>query len=451
MTIGALMMNPSSLPLRGAFRLPLVAILAALPLGASGFQLREQSPSAQGNAYAGISAGGTDVGGMFFNVATLTRFDGNEIVAGFSTIKPSARLVDGKATRATTLGGSTISGGNGGDAGETATLPALAALWSLSPDLKLGLSLNSPFGLSSSYSSGWMGRYHALRSEMTIIELAPSIAWRVNRQWSVGAALAARHVDAELSNAVDFGAVAAAYHVPGYAPGSADGFAKVQGKRWGLGWKAGVLFEPSSTLRFGASYRSAIDYRLKGDVHYEGVPAPLAGVFKDGGARPMANQPATASLGAAWEAFPGVTLQAETARTFWTHFQDIRIAFATGQADSVTVENWKDSWFHSVGATWQPAGPWTFRAGVALDQTPTTDTYRTPRIPDAERFWASVGVGYAFTAKVSMDVAYTHLFAKDSVLDLKATPGSPDFLRGNLSGTYHNKVDIVALQVRCKL
>jgi len=441
-------MTPVAKPaLRGA----LLLLLAAGPLAASGFQLREQSPSAQGSSYAGISAGGSDIGGMFFNVATLTRFQGTEFVAGFSTIVPSARLVEGHANRAAALGGSAVSGGLGGDAGEAATLPALSAMWSLGPDLRVGVSVNSPFGLSSSYENGWMGRYHALRSEMTVIEVAPSVAWRISPRWSVGAALAGRHVDAELSNAVDFGAVGAAYHIPGMAPGSADGIATVHGKRWGLGWKAGVLFEATPALRFGASFRSAIDYRLKGDVRYEGVPAALAGTFKDGGATPMANQPATASLGVAWEARPGLTLQWESARTFWSHFRDIRIAFATGQADSVTPENWKDTWFHALGATWT-RGAWTFRTGVALDRTPAEDAFRTPRIPDADRTWVSGGIGYAFSKRWAVDAAYSHLFAKDSTLGLKGgAPGSPDFFRGDLSGTYHNKVDILALQLRCRL
>jgi long-chain fatty acid transport protein len=416
---------------------------------ASGFQLREQSPSAQGSSFAGVTAGGDDISSMFFNVATLTRFKGNELVGGFSMIQPSARLQDGSATRAAALGGSAIAASDpNGDAGVEATVPVLYALWSLSPDLKLGFSVNSPFGLSSDYDKGWMGRYHALKSTMTIVELAPNLAWRITPRWSVGAALVARHVEAELSNAVDFGAVGAAYHIPGYAPGGHDGIATVKGQRWGAGYKLGVLFEPASDLRFGLAYQSAIDFRLQGTIAYEGVPAALAATFKDGGARPMANQPATASLGCAWEASATLTIQAEAARTFWTHFQDIRIAFNTGQADSITEEKWKDSWFYALGLTWRPAQAWTLRTGLAQDQTPTTDTYRTPRIPDASRTWASVGAGYAFTKSLSVDLAYSHLFAQDSTLALKATPGSPDFLRGNLSGTYHNKVDILSAQAR---
>ncbi len=431
---------------------PAAALLMALAgtcALASGFQLREQSPSAQGNSFAGISAGGDDIGGMFFNAATLTRFQGNELVGGFSRVQPSARLETGAGTRAAALGGSAISGpGAGVQGGVGATLPVLCALWSLGPDLKLGLSLNSPFGLSSNYDRAWIGRYHAVESTMTVLELAPAVAWRLNPRWSAGAAVAGRHVQAKLTNAVDFGAVGAALHVPGLAPGGADGFATVRGQRWGLGWKAGVLFEPSAALRFGAAYHSAIDFRLRGDIRYEGVPASLAAAFKDGGAIPCANQPATASLGAAWEAGPGLTLQAEAARTFWSRFQEIRIHFDTGQADSVTDEKWKDTWFLALGLTWRPSPAWTLRTGVALDQTPASDTWRTPRIPDAQRTWASLGAGYGFSRQFSVDAAWTHIFAQDSRLQLQAAPGSPDFFRGSLAGTYHNQVDILALQGR---
>jgi len=430
--------------------LSVLTVLLAPVAFASGWQLREQSPSAQGNSFAGISAGGSDIGSMFFNVATLTRFQENEVVLGASLIQPSARLENGSASRATTLGGSAIAGGSGGDGGQSATLPALYALWSVSPDLKIGFSVNSPFGLTSNYTADWIGRYHAIKSTMTIVEAAGNVAWRLSPRWSVGAALVGRHVDATLSNAVDFGAIGAAYNIPGYTPGAQDGTATVKGTQWRAGYKAGVLFEATPTFRVGAAYHSAIDFRLKGEVTYQGVPAALAARFKDGGATPCANQPGTAMLGVAWDATPALTLQAEAARTFWSHFQDIRITFASGQADSLTPEHWKDSWFLALGLTWHPAGAWTFRTGAALDQTPTTDAYRTPRIPDGDRTWASVGAGYAFSKAFSMDLGYSHLFVKNPSLDLTATPGGPDFFRGTITGVYHNHVDILALQGRLK-
>ena len=66
---------------------------------ASGYQLRDQSASGQGNAYAGISAGGSDISSMFFNPATLVRFNDNRLQLGLTEIMPSSRLQDGTATR----------------------------------------------------------------------------------------------------------------------------------------------------------------------------------------------------------------------------------------------------------------------------------------------------------------------------------------------------------------
>ncbi|WLT32942.1 OmpP1/FadL family transporter [Geothrix sp. PMB-07] len=435
-------------PSRALLSLLLVGSATGTLMG-SGFQLREQSPSAQGNAFAGISAGGTDIGSMFFNVATLTRFEGNQAVLGFSSIQPSARLESGQASRATLLGATPVSGSAGGDAGRSAILPVAYALWSASPDLKLGLSVNSPFGLGSEYEANWIGRYHAVKSQIKVVEIAPNVAWRLDSHWSVGAALVARYVDAELTNAVDFGAVGAALHVPGSVPGAQDGTAKVTGHQWKYGYKLGVLFEPTQQVRLGAAYHSRLDFALQGEVRYEGVPTALKAAFPDGGSSPRANQPATASLGIAWEAAPGLTLQAEAAQTFWNCFQDIRIEFASGQSTSVTEEKWKNTWFKALGTTWKPNATWTFRAGLAKDQAATSDSYRTPRIPDADRTWISGGLGYAFNRALGLDLSYSHILVKDSTLNLKAgSPGTPDFFRGNVSGTYRNRIQVLALQAR---
>ena len=76
---------------------------------------------------------------------------------------------------------------------------------SLSPDLRLGFSVNASFGMGTEYDSDFIGRYHALKSDLQVLDFAPSVAYRVNAQWSVGAAFVARRTQAELTNAVDFG------------------------------------------------------------------------------------------------------------------------------------------------------------------------------------------------------------------------------------------------------
>jgi long-chain fatty acid transport protein len=433
----------------------IVAAALAPQVGASGFQLREQSPSAQGTAFAGVSAGGADIGSMFFNPAAMTLFNGNEVVAGISYVSPSAELEDASGRRAAALGGSAISGPDStSNAAESAALPNLYAMWSLSQDLKLGLSINAPFGMVTDYSDNFVGRYHALRSDLKVVDIAPSIAYRFTPQWSAGVAFVARKAEAELTNAVDFGAIGAAYSIPGYIPGARDGKASLEGDAWGYGYRLGLVFEPTESVRLGLAYHSGMTMTLEGDATFSSVPAALAGTFRNGDAEAEMKLPSTTSLGIQVAVTPTITLHGEIQQTDWSTFEELRVEFENGMPDSVTEEKWEDTWFYALGISWKSSEAWTFRAGVAYDQGAVPTEYRTPRIPDGDRTWLSIGAGYAFSRSFSMDAAYTHIFVSDGDVELKAVPAgyttstSPNTFRGDLNGTYQNSIDIFSLQAR---
>lgn len=57
-------------------------ILLAANAQAAGFHLREQSAAAQGNAFAGATAGAENASYAYFNVAGLTRQKGTQINVG---------------------------------------------------------------------------------------------------------------------------------------------------------------------------------------------------------------------------------------------------------------------------------------------------------------------------------------------------------------------------------
>jgi long-chain fatty acid transport protein len=436
---------------------PFIASLIAMSLApqatAAGFQLREQSPSAQGTAFAGISAGGSDIGSMFFNPATMTLFSDQQVVLGSSYVMPNTRLENGFATRAD---GSMIFGPSStNNAAQSAALPNLYGMWSVTPNLKLGLSVNAPFGLSTDYDADFIGRYHGLKSDLKVIDIAPNIAYRINPKWSIGAAFVARHADAELSEALDFGTLLG-------APGVLDGTATLKGSRWGYGYRVGVLFQPTDALRFGLAHQSAINMNLKGDASFQfnaltpaiaQIGLTLSG-FSNGGATAELNLPATTSLGMDFKVSDKVTLQAEIARTDWSTFDELRVKFNSGLPDAVTTEHWRNTWFYSLGLSWQATDAWTLRTGIAHDESAVDDAFRTPRIPDGDRTWVALGAGYAFSKQVSLDFAYTHLFVKSSPIELQAFESgylplaSPNLLRGNLNGSYKSSIDIIAAQLK---
>ncbi len=135
--------------------------------------------------------------------------------------------------------------------------------------------------------------------------------------------------------------------------------------------------------------------------------------------------------------------------TNWSRFRDLVVNFDNGRAPSITQERWRDSWFFSAGAEYRWNERLTFRGGVAYDQTPVQAVERTPRIPDNDRYWLSVGASYQVRPGVILTGGYTHIFAPDSTVSLQDPgPANTNLLRGNLDATYRASVDIVTAQLR---
>ncbi len=395
-------------------------IVPARDADAAGFALKEQSAAALGNAFAGATAGAEDVTYMFFNPAGLTRHDGNQV-----SVVGSYIIVDGETNNAATtpnVGGEAFSG----DAADDAFVPAAYLMWSLSPDLKLGLGINAPFGLTTEYSQTWQGRFHAVESSMTTVNLNPTIAYRVNSQLSLGVGLQAQYMDVTLSSIVDVD--------PG--PGIIEALGEVTGDDWAFGVTLGALYEFSDTTRMGLGYRSQVSQTLEGDFTVGG--APVSGAEAD------FKSPDTISLGLYHDYNDQFAVMAETVWTRWSTFDELRIEDGSGGLISVTPEDWDDVWFFALGATWKPNEKWAFRGGVAYDQTPISDDRRTPRITDEDRTWLAIGAQFRPTPNVTIDAGYTHIFVKDGAVNLAAgytTPGLPA-----LTADYENNLDILTVQ-----
>lgn len=434
--------------------------LGAVPAAAqaSGYKLHEQSATAQGNAFAGVAAGGDDLSAMFFNPASMTQFTGNGTELHLAYILPKIELDDAAAS---TVLGTPISGNASEDnAGKTVLVPSLYGMWQVSRDWRVGLSVNVPYGFETSYSREWVGRYQAVGSEVSAVNVSPQVAWQATPWLALGAGVQAQYMDATLSNSVDFGTIGRAAGISAASPGSRsqDGFSEVSGDDWGYGYALGAIVEPADGTRIGLSYRSRVAHTLQGDASFDlgtsGIGSALAaatGAFRDTGARADVTTPATLSLGIRQQVTPEWTVMGGLQWTEWSVFDELRVEFDNAaQSDSVTREAWKDTWFASVGATYRPAGsPWTFRGGVAYDQAPLDTDTRTPRIPDGDRYWLSAGASYQPLPWLAVTAAYTHLFVDNVELDL-ATGDTGSTFRGNLTGNYENSVDIFAVAARLR-
>ncbi len=385
-------------------------IATALPgdTHAAGYAIKEQSGSAQGNSFAGATAGAEDISYMFFNPAALIRHEGNQAAVAASYI-----IVQAETSDATFV----LGGASNEDGGQSVVVPAVYGMWSFSPDLKLGLAVTVPYGLGTEYSETWAGRFYAVESELQTININPVIAYRVNEKLSVAAGFQAQTADVLLSSVVNVGGTVF----------------EVEGDDWAYGFNLGVLYEFTDSTRVGLAYRSEIKHEIDGTAKLSGIGST--------GATADLSTPATANLGVYHDINNEWSVMAEVGWTGWSSFEEIRIEMDANIGVGTTVvvdEDWNDVGFYAVGVTWRPNEKLTLRTGVAYDQSPIPDSTRTPRIPGADRTWISLGGRYEVSPRFSVDAGYTHVFVGDGDIDLTSS--------GAFTATFENAVDILVLQ-----
>ena len=96
------------------------------------------------------------------------------------------------------------------------------------------------------------------------------------------------------------------------------------------------------------------------------------------------------------------------------------------------------------------------RAGLAYEDSPITTENRSTRLPDNDRIWASLGATYKWTDRLSFDVAYTHIFVRDTKINIG--DGREDLVRGPVPGfgtvsfpfvaDVDSKVDIISAALK---
>lgn len=422
----------------------IVCTLSVLPAAAlaSGFALQEQNASGLGNAFAGAGAVAGDASTIFFNPAGMSHLPGTQFAIAGDLVVPSAKFNNTGSIAAPLQ----PLGGTGGDAEGPALVPSGYLSYQVNPRLWLGVGLNAPFGLVTEYDSDWMGRFQAIKSSLTTYNLNPSIAFKLNDTVTIGAGIDYQYAKAELTNAVDYSALAFGTPLFPLVGAGQSGTVKLDGNDTAWGFNLGAMFNLSPATRIGLAYRSAIRYTISGNVSFSDVPAAFglsptasAGVA-NGPVSADLKLPPSASLSLFHKLNPRWDIMADLSWTGWSSFHELKVVRDNGVVLSDTQENWSDTWRIGAGANYHYDSRWTWRFGVAYDQSPTDDQYRTARVPDADRYWVALGAQYRLTPRDVIDVGYAHIFVRDASIDQSA-PGA-----GSLVGSYDSRSDNIGIQ-----
>jgi long-chain fatty acid transport protein len=441
----------------------LLAVLAGSPHAlAAGFLVQEKSPRGLGSSFAGEGALAEDASTTYFNPAGLTLLDGTQLVAGAQFLAPNVQFTNDGSRMNPKIADGPLNGKNS-NGGEFAFIPTTYLSQEVTPRLHVGIGVNAPFGLATEWDAGWYGRYHALKSSLRSIAIAPNVGFRVTDWLSVGAGMTALYAKATLTNALDMGGICV-LHAPdiglpssvcptlGLVPQKVDGSDRITGTDWGFGWNVGLLLTPTPQTRFGLTYRSTIDLDLTGDAKFTipkvAQPLRTTGALVDTGAHAATTLPDIVSLSAFHQLTPAWAVFSDITWTHWDRFQDLTITFDNPkQPPVVTPEKWSNSFRFALGARWAFARDWLLRLGTAFDQSPiTSDRFRTPRIPDSDRVWASFGLGYQLTQGIRLDFSYAHIFG------LGASTDNRDPVTGHiLRGSFSSRGEIVGAQASVHL
>ncbi len=386
-------------------------------VGANGFSLPVQDALQVGRANAGNVAAASDASTVFHNPAGMTELPGAEMLAGFTVVYAGYDVENRDSTASTPGAGIVPITGDKGDPRTVQPIPTAFYAQPLGPrrDFWLGLALTAPWGLGVQYDDDWFGRYDSVETRLTTVNLAPAVAYRITEWLSIGGGFNIEYAAATLTKALPNPLA------PGGPRPATDGQSKFTGDDLSLGYNVGVLIKPWPRTRIGLHYRSGMTHDLKGTFRVRNLTGPLSPGNGRVDARVKLREPDVAALGVVHEVLPGTTLFAEAQWFNWSRFNELRVKFADGRADSVREQDWKDTWSFYGGFEQRLFEKWTLRAGAGYEPTPTVDAFRNTSLPDGDRVRLAAGFSYDWSDRLRIDFGYAHVFSQKEDIDLSRT------------------------------
>lgn len=449
----------------------LVLALGATPAFGTGFQLNENSASSLGSAFAGGAAFTDDVSAMWWNPAALSSFPRMQGAGALNIITPSVKFQNNASVAASNQ----PLGNNGGDAGGYNFVPNMYLSVPINDRWTFGLGVNAPFGLTTEYDDGWLGRYQALKSQIQTINVNPAISWKATPTLALGLGVNYNYLKATLTNNVNYsGALLSAAAGAGIAPGSPtfnaiagatrglDSKAQVKGEDGAWGWNIGVAWDATPQLRLAAAYRSELKYDVSGNIDFSNptitlpptTPPQLAGTIAalsaavnsqalyGRGVTSDITLPAIVNLSMVYKLNSRWDLMADAQWTGWSSIPELKFIPSSPPALPATPLAWDDTWKIALGASYRMDDKWKFRFGTAYDQSPVTHD-PTVRLPDSDRWWVTVGTEYRMSSNLKFDAGFAYIFADSPFVNQNQGSTAANAL---VNGSFDASVWILSLQ-----
>lgn len=348
--------------------LALAIAFASMPAAAGGLWLSEFNQPTMGRAAAGEEAGTGNASDVFFNAAAMTRHEGTQVMVAGGVLLPT---VEFELEESGIVNGN----GDGGDAGDLT--PSLSAFYSTPYNDRVtwgigGLILT---GLSADYDDDWAGRFQAQEVNMAVLGLVPSVGFKVTDKLSLGLSVPVMYSALELDVAVP--------SLPG-GPRPEEGRAEIDGDDVQVALIASFAYEITPRTHIGGRISSKYEFEYDGDVDTAFIGSvgvntelTLASTARVGLSH-VINERWTGYLSWGWDN--------------WSEMDEVLL---TTQNNGVSLpRNWEDTYHYGVGVDYHYNKRWTFRSGVAYDDSPVDKEFNRADMPVDEQWRYAVGADY---------------------------------------------------------
>ena len=331
----------------------------------------------------------------------MTGLDSTQMLAGGQVILPEVKFDPSIAT---------AGGSDGDNAGEVAVIPSFFYVNKFSDDLRLGFSVVAPIGGGVDYGDNFVGRYVAQKATLAGVSVSPSIAYRLNDKFSIGAGVSFVYTIFEQDVAINPAAIPTL--------NGADGKLKIEDATdWGYQPFVGLTWQMSDRALLGVVYRAEMDVELDGDVKTRNLPGIIAvdsidvdwdnPQWLEAGLKYQLDDSNVLFLNAGWQE--------------WSQFSNNELAFSGGAVNpAVTLDRKWDNTWHAGVALAHHENNWGTSIGFSYDSSPVEDKHRTYDLPMDEYYKASFSYFWEGDKHLIYSIGGTAYLLGDAKIDQTA-------------------------------
>lgn len=395
---------------------------------AGGFQINEHGARAMGLGGA-FTALANDASAVYWNAAGMPYLSGTNFILGTALIAPSS-----------IFRGVTPSVQANYMKDDVFFPSHLFVTHSFTDELAAGIGFTTPFGLGTEWDANWIGRYLAIKTQLTTYWIPITVSYKIMDELSISGGFVYSFADVFISRKNS------------QEPFEGDAYVELDGNdNSAFGYTFGLMIKPIDILSIGASFRSEVSYQFEGTATTVGAQQlQETGQLPNGGVVADLKTPMNIVGGIAIDIIPEFTLSADFQWVGWSSYDSLKVDFDNPDyTDLASAREYKDTYIIRFGGQYRLNKDFSLLGGIYFDKMPVSPERVNPTLPDSDRLGLSIGVEAKLTDQLGVSGSY--LFIRAS--ELTVTDSKEIYTNGNspFNGTYNSSANLLSLSFTYKL